>query len=584
MTGSLRSPLILAMLCLFALCLRAWANPALGPQYFDYQVKLPPPPASAEEARGTLDAREQAVLATIGCGGEMSYAQDSIAHEATEDTAARVLAKLEWGAGHPDLQLQPRVTGYCRFSVTLRWGDFDNQDVCTLLLDAASCTDPNDAVKQGKINSAANSLWLAVAANNLDTLKKKVLEAIIPGKSCLVGLPTGDDGPPTDRSILASRLLDPFAGSGSSVTDRRGAVQIDFAISQACLIQQVAKSLSNFVIPVKDGKQQSPGTDGGACHLFGTVFGDWDMAERNLIRIAYLIKRYRLYGEGAPSTVIVPAPLQAAYAQLRNNLLTLDRGPEADTHNVLFGCGDDNGHTGSPEDRATDRDNTGKSIGNALGDLGWFLLLLLFLLAIAALVAAALVALGVAGAIAAAVAVAIVVGSFFVNISETENHLLGINTTKYLNNQLIIEDLGNDITLTGPYIRDQLALKAWLLNRMQTYLKNDFIEYNSRPYQRHSIESIRNLFDFAGDPGAPTCLTLICATLRNWCLTTPPPNSPPAAARADEWSPTAAIAATSRRRSIRTRTAGTASLISPAAPTIRWVSACSIPARPSNCL
>jgi hypothetical protein len=497
--------LALLLLCLAALaaCLPSEAAQALGPQYFDYQVVLPPAPASAAEALATLDAREQAVISTIACGSELAYAQDSLAHEAGEDTTARVLAKVEWGAGHPGVEMQPRVSVPCQFSVTLRWGDFDNQQICTLLHDAASCSDPTDTVQQGKIDAAADAIWADVAAGKLDTLKNGILEATIPElRSCISG---SVHDQPTDRSILAWRLLDPFPPSGQTVTDRRGAVQIDFAISQPCLLQQAARSLSGLVIPVKDGKQEVAGTDGGPCHLFGKVFGDWDMAERNLIRIAYMIKNYRL-DQGA-------TPLHDAYATLRSNLLTLDRGPESDSHNVLFGCGNDPGHTGSAEDRATDRADTGKSIGDALGDLAWFLLLLAFVLALAAAIAAALVALGVAGAIAAAVAAAIVLGTIFVaNIPETENHLLAINSTKYLNNQLIIEDLGNDITLTGAYIKDQIALKAWLLKRMQTYLQNDFIEYNSRPYQRHAIESIRNIHDFAGDPGRPT---LPDADLRN---------------------------------------------------------------------
>ena len=555
------------------------AQLALGPQYFDYQVKLPSPPTNADEALGTLDAREQAVLATIGCGTEMSYATDSLTHEADEATTSRVLAKLEWGAGHPDVALQPRVTAYCRFSVTLRWSDFNTQNICTLLLGAASCTDPNDTVSKGKIESAADSIWSEIVAGKLATFKNKVLEVTIPGelRSCRIGFPTGANGPSTDRSILAWRLLDPFPGSGASVTGQLGAVQIDFAISQDCMIQQVARSLSNFVIPVKDGNPQSPGTDKLPCHLFGKVYGDWDMAERNLIRIAYLIKRYGLDAEGAP--------LHDAYTRLRNNLLTLDRGPEDDSHNVLFGCGDDNGHTGAAEDRATDRENTGKSLGDTLGDLGWFLLMLALLLAIAALGAAALIALGVAGWIAVAIAVAVVAGTFvFADIPETENHLLGINTTKYLNNQLIIQDLGSDdLILTGSYIRDQIALKAWLLNRMQTYLKNDFIEYNSRPYQRHAIESIRNLFDFAGDPGRPS---LPDADLRNGAqlvLDYTAAKFAVGSSQGRRMVPSAAIAATSRRRSIRTQTAGTASSISPGVPIIRWVSGCSISARPSNC-
>ena len=469
------------------------ADQALGPQYFDYQVRLPQAPQDAATAQRTIDARRQAVLATVACGDELAYAADGISREAGEDSAARVLAKLEWGAGHLDIEGHRRIEGYCRFSRTLRWGDFDNAEMCTLLSGAAACTD------QPKIEAAAENVWRNLLTGQLAELKSTILQSMLPDtvRSCIQGFPTGERGPKSDRSVLAWRLLDPFPGATGAAGARTGAVQIDFAISQECLLRQAAQSLQTFVIPVKDGKQQRAGTDGQPCHLFGTVYGDWDMAERNLIRIAYLIRRDGLDGDGAP--------LHDAYLQLRNNLLTLDRGLEGDSHSIVFGCGNDTGHTGAPEDRANDRADSGKSRNDALGDLGWFLLMLLLLLVAAALVAAALVALGIAGAIAAAAAVAIVVATFLVaNIPETENHLLGINTTKYLNNQLIIETLGNDITLTGPYIRDQIEIKAWLLKRMQGYLQHDFIEYNARPYQRHAVESIRNIADFAGDPGRPT--------------------------------------------------------------------------------
>jgi hypothetical protein len=42
-------------------------------------------------------------------------------------------------------------------------------------------------------------------------------------------------------------------------------------------------------------------------------------------------------------------------------------------------------------------------------------------------------------------------------------------------------------------------VKAWLLARLQSIAKNDFQEYNSRAYQRYSINAIANLLDFAFD-------------------------------------------------------------------------------------
>jgi hypothetical protein len=114
--------------------------------------------------------------------------------------------------------------------------------------------------------------------------------------------------------------------------------------------------------------------------------------------------------------------------------------------------------------------------------------------------------------VAAGIALAVVAAGVFSDITETENHLLAINSTKYLDNQLIIQDLGADSDLAASYIDDQKDLKQWLLGRMHSYLQSDFIEYNSRPYQRHAIEAIRNVFDFADAPDNPVAVD---ADLRN---------------------------------------------------------------------
>jgi hypothetical protein len=474
---------------------------SLGPQYSDYQVKLPDSPNNSTEAIATLNARKEAVLATVACGDMLSFAQDSVGHEADEDSSARIMAKIEWGRSHAGLPTATHNLGFCRFSQTIHWGDLNNTEICTLVTGSAKCSD------QVEHEKAADGLWAEIVVrDNLTTLKDKVLEPALGGDVCRQEfIPTGEnEGIPIDRAIAGFRRLDPI-DSRVSPPPRLGAVQIDFAVSKQCLLLEAAQALSRLSIPVRNGSQIRAGTSGQPCHLFGTIDGDWDMAERNLIRIAYLIRNYGLAADGQP--------LQAANVHLRNDLLTLDRGLEGDSHNVYFGCGNSEGHTGSAEDRGIDRNGHDNPPSDALGDLGWFLLLLALLLLALAVLAALAAALGVAlgGATLAAIIAGVAI-VLLINISETENHLLGINTTKYLNNQLILEDLGSDLGITSPYIDDQIEIKAWLLKRAQGFLQNDFIEYNSHPYQRHSIESIRNLYDFAGDPGRPT---MIDQDLRN---------------------------------------------------------------------
>jgi hypothetical protein len=469
------------LVCAGAIAFSEPARAGNGPQYFDYQVLLPQPPTDSGGAIASVDNREQAVLASVACGDMLQFAADSAKHEASEDSAARIMAKIEWGAGHQDSQGQKRISDFCRFSETIGWGDLDNQDICTLMRGAAMCTG------QPAYDSAADALWAQIvgsfSSDPLGPLKKQVLEPVL-GQGCATerGVTLGD-------AVADYRLLD----SPIATDPRSGAMQIDFAVSQPCLLIEAAQALSALKIPVNNnGQQQKAGTGGAPCYLFGlfgTVNGNWDMAERNLIRIAYLIRKYGL----------AASPLfRAANTNLRNNLLTLDRGVETDSPNAFFGCGYSEGHTGSATDRATQRSDSGKKIGDALGDVLRFLALLAaLLLAVGAVAALAGITLG---DVLAAVAAAGVVAAILIKIPETENHLLTLYTSKYLNNQLIIEDLSFDVNLSAPYVDDQAGIKNWLLQRTHGLLEQDFIEYNSHPYQRDSIESIRNLFDFADDP------------------------------------------------------------------------------------
>ncbi|HFU7059019.1 TPA: hypothetical protein ACGN81_006209 [Bacillus cereus] len=80
------------------------------------------------------------------------------------------------------------------------------------------------------------------------------------------------------------------------------------------------------------------------------------------------------------------------------------------------------------------------------------------------------------------------------SIPETENHMLVINSTKYLVNQMLFERTGD-----LKYNNTRNGLKTWLLRYMQTIAKHDFLEFNSRPYQRLSLHALLNLHEFAYD-------------------------------------------------------------------------------------
>jgi hypothetical protein len=87
---------------------------------------------------------------------------------------------------------------------------------------------------------------------------------------------------------------------------------------------------------------------------------------------------------------------------------------------------------------------------------------------------------------------------------ETENHILMIETSRYLTNQLLLKE-GYD----PKYDNKANGFNEWMLGQLQTFLRNDFQEYNSRPYQIYTTMAIQNLYDFADDPNVKLAAQMV---------------------------------------------------------------------------
>ena len=79
-------------------------------------------------------------------------------------------------------------------------------------------------------------------------------------------------------------------------------------------------------------------------------------------------------------------------------------------------------------------------------------------------------------------------------VPETENHLLMIDSARYLANQL-----KHDRTGDGRYDNTKNGLRDWLLDWLQRIPQHDFLEFNARAYSRYSLHALLNLHEFAGD-------------------------------------------------------------------------------------
>lgn len=79
-------------------------------------------------------------------------------------------------------------------------------------------------------------------------------------------------------------------------------------------------------------------------------------------------------------------------------------------------------------------------------------------------------------------------------VPETENHLLMIDSSRYLVNQWWFERTGE-----RRYDNNANGLGRWLLKFLSELVRHDFMEFNSRPYQRLALHAILNLREFARD-------------------------------------------------------------------------------------
>jgi hypothetical protein len=266
----------------------------------------------------------------------------------------------------------------------------------------------------------------------------------------------------------------------------KATVTLHFAVVGKCLRTQLNFALSHM----QEGNKQL-GSSGLPCNgnPLDPTNGEWDVTVRDLIRITFLNNNQDIGKPLDDSTV----------SHIRNDLITVD-SKLGDPDYFWAQCGDTEHSTGSAEDRADENSwiqEALQSVGDILTWLFRRLILILIVLTAAGVVASLVAALSTVGAgvaAAALVAVAGILTAFTIRIPESENHRLNIESSRYLNNQMILaETQSSDLT------SDQAGVKEFLMNKCKEILRRDFIEYNALPYQRYSLEALMNLADFSQD-------------------------------------------------------------------------------------
>lgn len=82
---------------------------------------------------------------------------------------------------------------------------------------------------------------------------------------------------------------------------------------------------------------------------------------------------------------------------------------------------------------------------------------------------------------------------------DTENHVLMTETSRYLTNQLLLQEELSD-SEKAEFDNSQNGFNEWMLNHFKQFFVNYFEEYNSKPYQGYAVMPIDNMYAFSEDP------------------------------------------------------------------------------------
>lgn len=435
----------------------------------NYQVDLGTPNESAAQAISSLNSRLDTVKAWAACGSEFEFLQayinddpDPLKDSSTgEGVLERALGKLAW------LRHDGVNESNC---VEFRWVTYDQLNIQQAWRDEWTAPHPKPKTTHKWFRDridAINARFLMLFQMSLSAAGTTV---------CGVPPFSIQDDDPNRRQ-----------DDQEIIPGIRVSVQIDVA----CLKREINAAVMNMHVV------GSPGTDKAPCHIVSNLHGDWDTALKDVVRLYYYDGRFGRNG-------ILGA---AERKHIVEDVFSLEGPPTADTY-APWDCGFvSDHHLGSAQQRADERAFYDAPFFRALGDLLIFFLVIAGAIAIAG---AALAALG-APVAAAILATTLTLGAgalLFIRIPETENHLLLMNSSRYLINKIIIDQLEEGDDRDG-FVKDQAEVKQWLMDRMRRIAREDFVEYNAKPYQRYSIVALLNLYDYAGDPELATAAQVV---------------------------------------------------------------------------
>jgi hypothetical protein len=475
-----------------------------------YRVELGSDPATPVDAMSGLADRKTAIVRAAACQDEITYWGASWSgdpHDRGEGSSATVIGKegvllrqtAAWFSGANPVICSETVKG------TL--GELKLPSGKALASDILGAVGPDIDQQVGFVNE------------NIARVQPMILSALqaqfdsVFGTDCAGGVK--DVVLDQADANLIKRAIDANFDTRPDLVK----MAITYELPLRCLKAQLNVTLKNMVVLGRVGSSDLPCPFDGSGTGEGVedpnrdafkVHGEWDVDMRDLIRILYLNEE-SANARAARVPWLIDQPV---VDHIRRDLFPLNTFVGQDTYSPLQCGAQEDGH-GDALERLSERDWTDKAL-SSIGDLlKWLFHRALLIILVAAGAAVALAVFPYLAPAIVPVAVAIAVAGGLGQIPETENHRLMIETTRFLHNQLLLRELARDHpdADVSNLKDDQDDVKAWLMKRLRKIYREDFDEYNSRPYQRYSIMAILNLSAFSGDPDLATAANMVLTTI-----------------------------------------------------------------------
>lgn len=496
---------------------------ALGSaQAMDRPRDLGPIPEDGESAHVTLPERQKRVIRELACGMEARFMDMSRALQ-DERPNEILIGKAAVMAGLLDSRALE-----CKLTQILDTAEWD-ASIHYIIEKNAQTTHPSVGPPLVIVDAA----WMALK-DAISTLNKDVNNTPAPAsaparavdnaaeiKRLLSRLSFDTYGPACDATVSEVEPVVIKNEGQKAVVEYR----VTYSLSHTCLERQI----NSVILARSFVRVGNPGSSGLPCHLVGSPRkADWDMAVALLTRLTFLLRK--------AGTLRTPTAESAdAMDKLQTRLLTLS-GEKAQEVHPIWHCGNPDNQYGSARDRLDDNDfydpDLGKDVdgkdegSNFWDDLLDFLALLLLIIAVAiiviVLVVLAVILVMLLGPILAAIVLAVllivgavvevpqlIAGALFGGVEETENHLFMQNSSKYLKNQMLMEESAaiGDTDAVKEYGAFNEEIHDWFMKRLQRVADNDFAEFNAKPYGRLSFTALLNIHDFTSLTGVPVSTT-----------------------------------------------------------------------------